>query len=109
MNTFGLDIEQLDPDEVKSALLSCPIEQLPGIPPFLSKKECAAILGVSMKVINNLISENQLPIVKIPDDSPESFDLFGNHIEQARVDCILRYDLVNFLEKALFCNKPILN
>jgi len=109
MNTFGLDIEQLDPDEIKSVLLGSPIEQLPGVPPFLSKKECAAILGVSMKVINNLISEGQLPIVKIPDDSPESFDLFDNPIEQPRVDCILRCDLVNFLEKALLYNKPILN
>jgi len=109
MNTFGLDIEQLDPDEIKTVLLSCPVEQLPGVPPFLSKKECAAILGISMKVINNLISEGQLPVVKIPDDTTESFDLFGNPIEQPHVDCILRYDLVNFLEKALLCNKPILN
>jgi hypothetical protein len=109
MNTFGLDIEQLDPDEAKSALLNCSLEQLPGAPPFLSKKECATILGVSMKVINNLINKGQLPIVKIPDDSPESFDLFDNPIEQPRVDCILRYDLVNFLENALFCNKPILD
>jgi len=108
MNTFGLDIEQLDLDEIRSAFSNCSIEQLPGAPPFLSKKECATILNVSMKVINNLISEGQLPIVKIPDDSPESFDLFGNPIEQPHIDCILRCDLVNFFEKALLCNKPIL-
>jgi hypothetical protein len=108
MNIFGLDIEQLDLDEARAALLSYPIEQLPGVPPFLSKKECATILGVSMKVINNLISEGKLPIIKIPDDSPEGFDLFGDIVEPPRVECILRCDLVNFLDKALLCNKPIL-
>jgi len=108
MNIFGLDIEQLDLDEARAALSSYPVEQLPGVPPFLSKKECATILGVSMKVINNLINEGQLPVVKIPDDSSRSFDLFDNLIEPTRVECILRCDLVKFLENALLCNKPIL-
>ncbi len=108
MNIFGLDVEQLDLDEARAALSECQIEQLPNVPPFLSRRECAAILRVSIKVINNLVSAGQLPIVKIPGDSPDTFNLFGTPTEPAYIECILRCDLINFLEKALLHNKPIL-
>lgn len=109
MNTFGLDIAQLDPAEATKALSVCPIERLPGVPPFLSQKECAAILGVSMKTINNLIKSKQLPVTDIPDDTVPSGDLFGNLIEPQREICILRADLISYMEKSLLCDKPILD
>ena len=109
MNIFGLDVEQLDLDEARAALSECPIEQLPNVPPFLSKRECAAILRVSIKVINNLVNDGQLPIVKIPGDSPDTADLFGASTEPTYIECILRSDLKNFLEKVLLHNKPILD
>jgi len=109
MNLFGLDIEQLDLNEAKAALLENSVERLPGVPVFLSRKECAAVLGVSPKIVNKLIEAGDLPIVKIPDDSsPACHDLFGQLIEQPYTECILRSDLAEFLEKALLCNKPIL-
>jgi len=110
MNIFGLDIEQLDFDEAKAALTESLVERLPGVPVFLSRKECATILGVSMKVINKLIDAGSLPLIKIPDDNaPICFDLFGMIMEQPYVEYILRSDLVEFLEKTLLCHKPILN
>jgi hypothetical protein len=108
MNLFDLDIAQLDPDEAKAALSNYPVEQLPGVPPFLSEKDCAAILGVSMKVINQLTEAGTLPVTEIPCDSPQDIDLFGQPIETQREKCILRADLVDFIEKSLLCNKPIL-
>lgn len=109
MNTFDPDIEQLDSDELKAALSVCTIEALPNAPSILSKKECAIILGVSMKVINKLIDTGQLSLVDLPDDDyPESYDLFGQAINQPKIGCILRADLVDFLEKSLYCHKPIL-
>jgi hypothetical protein len=110
MNLFNLDIDQLDPDEARVALAGCHIEKLPNAPPFLSKKECAAIMGVSMKVINNLVESEQLPLADIPDDSsPVTFDLFGQPIDPPREECILRTDLAALLENLLVCNKPILD
>lgn len=109
MNIFNLDIEQLDLDEARAALSVCQAEKLPGVPPFLSKKECAAILGVSVKVINKLIETGQLPQTDIPDDTPTSSDLFGQSVEPPREICILRSDLVKFLEQSLFCHKPVLD
>ena len=46
MNLFGLDLNQIDLDEAKEALFAYSIEQLPGVPPFLSKKDCVHVLGV---------------------------------------------------------------
>jgi len=109
MNLFGLDIEQLDLDEARAALSGCRINQLPEVPPFLSKKECAAILGVSAKVINHLIESGDLPLVDIPDDSHDSSNLFGELIEHPRETCILRADQAALFEKLLLCNKPILD
>jgi len=109
MNLFGLDIEQLDLDEARAALSGCHINQLPEVPPFLSKKECAAILGVSMKVINHLVKSGELPLIDIPGDSFTSPDLFGQSMEPPRETCILRADLAALFEKLLLCNKPILN
>jgi len=108
MNTFGLDIAQLDPAEAKKALSICPIERLPGAPPFLSQKECAAVLGVSMKTIKNLIESKQLPVTDIPSDTLPFTDLFGGLIEPQREICILRADLISYMEKSLLCDKPIL-
>jgi len=108
MNLFSLDIGRLDPDEVKEAFSDTAFDRLPGVPPFLSKEECAAILGVSRKTINHL-TEGELPLVDIPSDSPLCFDLFGQPIEPQREVCILRADLINFIEKALLCNKPVLD
>jgi len=108
MNTFGLDINQLDEDEATDALSASYYERLPGVQTFLSKKECAAVLGVSMKVINQLTDTGELPLIDIPSDSPPSFDLFGNEIEPQRETCVLRADLVDYIEKSLLCNKPIL-
>jgi len=110
MNIFGLDIEQPDLDEIKAALIESQIERLPGVPVFLSRKECATILGVSMKVVNKLIEAGHLPVVKIPDDDfPVSCDLLGLPTEQPYTECILRSDLVELLDKSLLCHKPILN
>ena len=109
MNIFGLDLEQLDIDEAKQTLVACPIERLPGVPPFLSKPECSVILGVSMKVINQLTESGQLPVTEIPGDSPPQTDLFGELIRQSHEECILRADLIAFMEKSLLCNKPILD
>jgi len=108
MNLFNLDIEQLDLAEARTALSGCQTEKLPSVPPFLSVKECAAILGVSTKVINKLIEIKQLPLTDIPDDSPASSDLFGQSIEPPREVCILRSDLVKFLDQSLLCYKPVL-
>jgi hypothetical protein len=109
LNIFSLDIEQLDLKEAKEALSGCNIERLPGVPPFLSKKDCASVIGVSMKTINNLVESGQLPVISIPNDSlPASFDLFGLLTESPREECILRADLAALLEKLLACNKPIL-
>jgi hypothetical protein len=109
MNIFDLDIEQLDLDEARAALSSCPIELLPGIPPLLSKKECAAILGVSAKVIDHLIEAGQLPLTDIPNESTDSTDLFGASTVSPRETCVLRADLIMLFEKLLFCNKPVLD
>ncbi|MDR0301525.1 MAG: hypothetical protein LBI04_04330 [Treponema sp.] len=109
MNIFRLDLEQLDLDEAKKALSAYPIERLPGVPPFLSKKECAAIIGVSMKVINHLTESGQLPLIEIPGDSSSYQDLFGDVVEPSREKCILRADVIDFMEKALLCNKPVLD
>jgi hypothetical protein len=109
MNIFGLDIKQLDPDEARAALSGCPIERLPGVPPFLSEKECAVILGVSMKIIDQLTASGALPVTDIPGDFSPCLDLFGQLIEPQREKVILRVDLINFLEKNLLCNKPILD
>lgn len=108
MNTFGLDIEQLDPEEAKEALFGCHIERLPGAPPFLSKKECAAILGVSVKIINYLVDTGALPLTDIPCDSIVSLNLFSAPTEPPTEKCVLRSDLVAFLEKSLLCYKPVL-
>ncbi|MDR0443230.1 MAG: hypothetical protein LBH44_07490 [Treponema sp.] len=109
MNTFNLDTEQLDLDEARAALSGCHIERLPNVPPFLSKKECSVVLGVSMKVINKLIESGQLPLTDIPDDSqPVSFDLFGEPINPPREEVILRADLIVLFEKLLVFHKPIL-
>jgi len=109
MNIFGLDIDQFDADEAKKALVENITERLPGVPVFLSRKECSTILGVSMKVINKLIESEQLSIIEIPDDNtPSSSDLFGQPIEQPRIECILRSELIEFLERAMLFNKPIL-
>jgi hypothetical protein len=109
MNLFGLDIEQLDLDEARAALSGCRVNHLPGVPPFLSKKECADILGVSMKVVNYLVKSGQLPSADIPRDSAFSYDLFGELLEPPRETCILRADLAALFEKLLLCNKPILD
>ena len=109
MNIFDLDIEQLDPQEAKRVLAGNGFDRLPGVPPFLSKKECSVILGVSMKVINQLIESNELVTTDIPSDSPPSFDLFGQPVEPRREICILRADLLNYIEKSLLCNKPVLD
>jgi len=104
-----INTDQLDLDEVKVALTESPIERLPCVPVFLSRKECAMILGVSTKLVNKLIDAGRLPLVKIPDDSfPACYDLFGMPIEQSYVEYILRPDLVELLEKKLLCHKPIL-
>jgi hypothetical protein len=108
MNLFGLDIEQLDLDEARKALSGYPIERLPGVPSFLSKEECASILGVSIKVINFLVESEQLPLTEIPSDVLPCNDLFGQLIEPPREKCILRSDLIDFMEKSLLCNKPVL-
>jgi hypothetical protein len=109
MNIFGLDIEQFDADEAKKALVENTVERLPGAPVFLSRKECSTILGVSMKVINKLIESGQLSIIEIPDDNtPVSCGLFGQPIEQPRIEYILRSELVDFFERAMLYNKPIL-
>ena len=109
MNIFGLDIEQFDADEAKKALVENITERLPCAPVFLSRKECSTILVVSMKVINKLIETGQLSITEIPDDNtPVSRDLFGQPIEQPCIECILRSELVEFLERAMLYNKPIL-
>ena len=108
MNIFNLDIEQLDLDEARAALSVCHNEKLPGVPPFLSKKECAAILSVSIKVIDKLTETGQLPLTDIPDDTPASSDLFGQLVDPPREVCILRSDLVKFLEQSLLCHKPVL-
>ena len=109
MNLFNLDIEKLDADEAKEVLNINPIEKLPNIPPFLSKKDCSIILGVSMKVINKLTESGELPIIDIPDDISVCTDLFGEQVELPREKCILRADLVIYMEKALLCNKPVLD
>jgi|GEM_PF-5152998 len=109
MNIFDLDIEQLDPEEAKKALAGNGFNRLPGVPPFLSKKECSVILGVSMKVINQLIISKELITTDIPSDSPLSFDLFCQPVEPQREICILRVDLLNYIEKSLLCNKPVLD
>jgi len=110
MNIFDLDIEQLDFNEAKAALTESLVERLPGVPVFLSRKECAMILGVSIKIINKLIDAGNLPLIKIPDDNaPICLDLFGMIMEQPYVEYILRSDLVEFLEKALLCHKPVLD
>lgn len=110
MNIFGLDIEQLELEEARAALSGCAIEKLPGVPPFLSKKDCAAILGVSMKVIKYLVESGQLPLTAIPDDSlPVNLDFFGSPINPPKDMCILRADLEALLEKLLACNKPVLD
>jgi len=108
MNTFGLDINQLDEDEAKDTLSASYYERLPGVQPFLSKKECATVLGVSMKVINQLTDTGELPLIDIPSDAPTVFDLFGNIIGQPREVYILRAELVKYMEKSLLCNKPVL-
>ena len=109
MNLFEVDIEQLDLDEAKAALAGCTIDPLPGVPQFLSKRDCSNILGVSMKVIDKLIESGDIPLTEIPDeDIPVSYDLFGSPVDQPSVECILRSDLAIFLEKSLLCHKPIL-
>jgi len=108
MNLFDLDISQLDLEEARIALSGHSYERLPGIPAFLSKKESAAVLGVSMKVINHLTESGELPLTDIPGDSQPIIDLFGNEIEPQHETCILRADLADYIEKSLLCNKPVL-
>jgi len=109
MNTFGLDINQLDEDEAKDALSASYYERLPSVPPFLSKKECAVILGVSLKVIEQLTDSGELPLIDIPGDSQPIFDLFGNAIDQPCETYILRAELKKYIEKSLLCSKPVLD
>jgi hypothetical protein len=109
MNLFGLDINQLDEDEARDTLLCSCYEHLPGVPPFLSKKECAVILGVSLKVIEQLTDSGELPLIDIPGDSQPVYDLFGNAIDQPCEIYILRAELVKYIEKSLLCNKPVLD
>jgi len=108
MNLFDLDIEQLDPEEGMAAFSGCYIDKLPKAPPFLSKKECADILGVSMKVIDRLVKSGQLPLTDIPGEAPASPDLFGELTPPSRKTYILRDSLSDFLEKSLLCHKPVL-
>ena len=109
MNIFDLDISQLDLEEARDILYGHSFVRLPGIPAFLSKKESATVLGVSIKVINQLTESGELPLADIPGDSQPIIDLFGNEIDQQRETCILRADLVDYIEKALLCNKPVLD
>ena len=109
MNIFNLNLDQLEPDEARSALSVHKFDKLPGVPPFLSKPECCAVLGVSMKVVNQLIESGELPLFDIPGDSLPSQDLFGESIEPQREVCILRADLIDYIEKSLLCNKPVLD
>jgi hypothetical protein len=109
MNIFGLDISQIDLEEARNALSVYSFNRLPGVPPFLSKKECAVVLGVSMKVINQLIQSGEIPLIDIPDDSLSFTDLFGELIEPQRETCILRHDLIKFINKSFLCNKPVLD
>ena len=108
MNIFGLNLDQIDPDEARNALTDHSYDRLPGVHVFLSKKECAAILGVSMKVINQLIEQGKLPLIDIPGDSRSFTDLFGELIETQRETYVLRSELINYIEKSLLCNKPVL-
>ena len=108
MNIFDLDISQLDLEEARDALSGSSFERLPGVPVFLSMKEAAAVLGVSMKVINELTELGELPLTEVPDESQPITDLFGNEIKPPPESCILRLDLINYIEKSLLCNKPIL-
>jgi hypothetical protein len=108
MNIFGLDISQIDLEEARNALSVYSFNRLPGVPSFLSKKECAVVLGVSMKVINQLIQSGEIPLIDIPGDSQPIFDLFNNIIEPQHETCILRADLLGFIEKSLLCNKPVI-
>ena len=109
MNIFGIDLNQLDLEEARDALLDHNIDQLPSVPEFLTAKECATILGVSMKIIDQLIGSGELPQIDIPGDSQLSEDLFGEPFEPQRETCILRADLIKFIEKSLLCNKPVLD
>jgi len=109
MNIFGIDLKQLDLEEARDTLSDCNIDHLPGVPTFLTAKECATILGVSMKIIDQLIGSGELPLIDIPGDSLPSEDLFGEPLEPQRETCILRADLIKFIEKSLLCNKPVLD
>ena len=110
MNIYDLDIGQLDLDNAREALSGSRVERLSGVPALLSKKECATILGVSVKVINKLTETGKLPLTEIPDDNPPvSYDLLGSPIKQPRIECVLRTDLADLLEKSLLCHKPILD
>jgi len=109
MNIFSLNLEQLDLEEARKALSDHAFNRLPGVPPFLSKKECAVILGVSMKIIDQIIKSGELPQIDTPGDAQPFPDLFGQLIEPQRETCILRADLADFIEKSLLCNKPVLD
>ena len=109
MNIFSLNLEQLNLEEARKALSDHAFNRLPGVPPFLSKEECAGILGVSLKVIEQIIKSGELPQIDIPSDVQQTQDLFSQLIETQRETCILRADLINFIEKSLLCNKPVLD
>ena len=108
MNIFGRDIESIDPGEARALVSDNQINKLPNVPPFLSRKECAAILGVSMKVINQLVESEQLPLTGIPADPLMQADLFGSAAGHQQEECILRSELADFMERSLLCNKPVL-
>jgi len=109
MNIFDIDISKIDSEEARDVLSGHSFDRLPGVSAFLSQKEAATVLGVSIKVINQLTESGELPLTDIPGDSSESFDLFGNTIEPQRDNVILRADLVDYIEKSLLCNKPVLD
>ena len=108
MNAFGVDINLLEPHEAGEVLSGCRFERLPGVPPFLSIQDCAAVLGVSMKAVNRLIESGGLPLTDIPGGSLPSPGLFGPPAEPPREKCVLRADLIDFMDKALICNKAVL-
>lgn len=94
MNSFGLDIDNLDSRQIAEAIdpRNLAYDRLPGVPAILTRAEVAFIAGVSLPTVDRMISSGILQETKFPDGDTG----------------ILKQDLLDCLDANLLCNRPVL-
>jgi len=94
MNSFGLDIDNLDSQQIAEATdpRNLDYERLPGVPAIMTRNEVALVAGVSLPTVDRMIADGMLVETRFKDGDTG----------------ILRQDFLACVETNLLCNRPVL-